>query len=185
MLLTAFWCQMVWHLCDWEILPWSFLLCSLTRSLTAGTLHWWKPCKMGEAKKRLCYNAASGTACLQQQINSSHLQLRTLPLWMWLLQLHKAQQFISVGGNNSKKGSQIFFLSTVLTKHVGSIFVPPSAKRGNEHVLQLLLRSLPPEGQIQLAGTYYLFIASGKYVTIVLRTNSSHMAEEEPEHTTE
>lgn len=175
---------MVWHLCDWEVLPWSFLLCSLTRSLTAGTLHWWKPCKMEEVKKRFCYNAASGTACLQQQINSSYLQHRMLPLWMQLLQLHKAQQFISAGGNNSKeKGSQISFLSTALTKHLGSIFVPPSAKCGNEHVLQLLLRSLPPEGQIRLASTYYLFIASGKYMTVVLHTSSSHVAAEEPEDT--
>lgn len=58
-----------------------------------------------------------------------------------LLQLWKAEQFLSAGGNNTEeKGSQISFLSTAIMKHLGSTFVPPSAKHGNEHILQLLLR---------------------------------------------
>jgi len=56
----------------------------------------------------------------------------------WLL---PAEKSISAGGNNTEEqGSQIPFLSTAIMKHLGSTFVPPPAKHGNEHILQLLLR---------------------------------------------
>ena len=105
---TAFGHQERWHPSDGEILPWSFLLFSLTQSVTAGVLHWPKPCNMGEtnpitllqpscsADLYHCTHALGSCSCIRHTIQPSQ------------------------------------WASMALTKHMGSEFIAHSKTKQNK-----------------------------------------------------
>lgn len=80
---------------------------------------------MGKEKKELLlqFSFRNTLSPVTDQLQLPATQSATTVDVQWLLQLSKAEQFISASGNNTEgKGSQISFLSTAVMKYLGSTY---------------------------------------------------------------
>lgn len=97
--LTAFGCQTVRHHGEWQILPRSFLLFSLARSLTSGVLQWQKPSRMGEANPNALLLSSYRKS--RSPVTAAAAELYHHTCSGWLLRLCKARHFIPASGSRA------------------------------------------------------------------------------------